>query len=140
MPAASYPNFAGKHGHEAIFSPADVVASLTANGPVLVPDAVILTYQPFLLDELRKRGVQPTTGYPGPWRSLWFADGGARTIAVVGGFGIGGPAAATVLEELIALGTREFIRRSIAGRPLTPMRRPQCLVRPRLEPVLVNVR
>ena len=64
MPAASYPNFAGKHGHEAIFSPAEVVASLMANGPVPGPDAVILTYQQFLLDELRERGVQPATGYP----------------------------------------------------------------------------
>ena len=115
MPASSYPNFAGKHGHEAIFSPAEVVASLTANGPVLAPDAVILTYQPFLLDELRARGVQPTTGYPGPWRSLWFTGAGARAIAVVGGFGIGAPAATTVLEELIALGAREFISVGEAG-------------------------
>jgi uridine phosphorylase len=115
MPVASYPNFAGKHGNEAIFSPAEVVANLTANGPVLAPDAVILTYQPFLLDQLRERGVQPTTGYPGPWRSLWFTGGGARTIAVVGGFGIGAPAATTVLEELIALGAREFISIGTAG-------------------------
>jgi hypothetical protein len=55
-PGASYPNFAGKHGHEAIFSPAEVVAALTAGGPAPAPDAVILTYQPFLLDELRERG------------------------------------------------------------------------------------
>lgn len=115
MPAASYPNFAGKHGHEAIFSPAEVVASLMANGPVPGPDAVILTYQQFLLDELRERGVQPATGYRGPWRSLWFTGGGARTIAVVGGFGIGAPAATTVLEELIALGAREFISIGAAG-------------------------
>jgi len=115
MPAASYPNFAGKHGHEAIFSPAEVVASLMANGPVPGPDAVILTYQQFLLDELRERGVQPATAYPGPWRSLWFTGGGARTIAVVGGFGIGAPAATTVLEELIALGAREFISIGAAG-------------------------
>ena len=66
MPAASYPNFAGKHGHEAIFSPAEVVASLAANGPLAVPDAVILAYQPFLFDELKGRGVQPTTGYIPP--------------------------------------------------------------------------
>jgi uridine phosphorylase len=98
-----------------LFSPADVVASLTANGPVPAPDAVILTYQPFLLDELRNRGVQPATGYPGPWRSLWFTGGGAPAIAVVGGFGIGAPAAATVLEELIALGAREFISIGAAG-------------------------
>lgn len=115
MPAASYPNFAGKHAHEAIFSPAEVVASLTANGPVPAPDAVILTYQQFLLDELRDRGVRPTTGYPAPWRSLWFTGGGARTIAVVGGFGIGAPAATTVLEELVALGAREFISIGTAG-------------------------
>jgi uridine phosphorylase len=115
MPAASYPSFAGKHGHEAIFSPAEVVASLTTNGPVPAPDAVILTYQHFLLDELRERGVQPTTGYPGPWRSLWFTGSGSRTIAVVGGFGIGAPAATTVLEELIALGAREFISIGAAG-------------------------
>jgi uridine phosphorylase len=34
---------------------------------------------------------------------------------VVGGFGIGAPAAATVLEELIALGVREFISIGTAG-------------------------
>ena len=115
MPAASYPNFAGKHEHEAVFSPAEVVASLRANGPVLAPEAVILTYQPFLLDELRARGVRPTTGYPGPSRSLWFTGGGARAVAVAGGFGIGAPAATTLLEELVALGAREFISIGAAG-------------------------
>lgn len=104
-----------KHGHAAIFSPAEVVASLAAKSTVLAPDAVILTYQPFLLDELRARGVQPATGYPAPWGSLWFTGSGARTIAVVGGFGIGAPAATTVLEELIALGAREFISIGAAG-------------------------
>jgi hypothetical protein len=69
----------GQHEHEAIFSPGEVVASLTANGRVVAPDAVILTYQQFLLDELRARGVQPSTGYPAPWRSLWFTGSGART-------------------------------------------------------------
>jgi uridine phosphorylase len=115
MPAARYPNFAGKHEHEAIFSPAEVVASLTANGPVARPDAVILTYQQDLLDEMQARGVQPARGYPAPWRSLWFADSGAPSIAVAGGFGIGAPVAATVLEELIALGAREFISIGTAG-------------------------
>jgi uridine phosphorylase len=79
------------------------------------PDAVILTYQQSLLDELRARGAQPTTGYPSPWSSLWFTGSGARTIAVVGGFGIGASAATTVLEELIALGAREFISIGAAG-------------------------
>jgi uridine phosphorylase len=115
MSAARYPNFEGKHGHAAVFSPAEVVAGLVAGGSVVVPDAVVLTYQQSLLDELQARGVQPTGGYPAPWRSLWFAGGEGRTIAVAGGFGIGAPAAATVLEELIALGAREFISIGTAG-------------------------
>jgi uridine phosphorylase len=115
VPAASYPNFAGKHKHEAIVSPAEVVAGLREQGRVPVPDAVVLTYQRFLLDELQARGVQPVTGYPGPWRSLWFTGSESRTIAVAGGFGIGAPAAATVLEELIALGVKEFISIGAAG-------------------------
>lgn len=32
MPPARYPAFAGKHGQEAIFWPAEIVASLSANG------------------------------------------------------------------------------------------------------------
>ena len=115
MPAARYPNFKDKHGQEAVFSPAEVVASLAANGSVAAPDAVILTYQQSLLDELQARGVQPTGGYPAPWRSLWFTDRGPRDIAVAGGFGIGAPAAVTVLEELIAFGAREFISIGTAG-------------------------
>jgi hypothetical protein len=63
MPRAPYPNFEGKHGQEAIFSPAEVVASLAADGPA-APDAAILTYQQSLLDELQARGVPPTGGYP----------------------------------------------------------------------------
>jgi hypothetical protein len=68
-----------KHGHAAIFSPAEVVASLTAKSTVLAPDAVILIYQPFLLDEPRARGVQPATGYPAPWGSLWKPQSGYST-------------------------------------------------------------
>jgi uridine phosphorylase len=115
MPAASYPNFAGKHEHDGIFSPAEVVGGLRAKELVPIPDAVVLTYQPFLLHELQARGVPPTTGYPGLWGALWFTGSGARRIAVVGGFGIGAPAAAMVLEELIALGVREFVSIGAAG-------------------------
>jgi len=110
-----YPNFPGKHQQEAIFSPAEVVASVREDSGVAAPDAVILTYEPSLIDELEARGVSPAGGYPGPWRFLWFAGTGARQIAVAGRFGIGAPAAVVVLEELIALGAREFISIGTAG-------------------------
>jgi len=115
MAVARYPNFEGKHAHEAIFSPDEVVASLRASGTVAVPDAVVLTYQQSLLDELDARGIQPTGGYPDPCRSLWFATARTPKIAVAGGFGIGAPAATAVLEALIALGAREFISIGAAG-------------------------
>ena len=110
-----YPNFVDKHEHEAIFSPEEMVAELKRNGDALAPDAVILTYQRSLLHQLESRGVQRTGGYPSPWRYLWFTGGGARKIAVAGGFGIGAPAATTVLEELIALGATQFISIGTAG-------------------------
>jgi uridine phosphorylase len=115
MAGAKYPNFAGKHERDAIFSPGDVVARYKEDRELVAPDAVILTYQRSLLDALEARGVQPAGGYPGLWRSLWFLPGGTRKIAVVGGFGIGAPAAATVLEELVAFGTKEFISIGAAG-------------------------
>jgi uridine phosphorylase len=110
-----YPNFDGKHAHDAVFSAQEVVGPLRANADVVVPDAVVLTYGPDLLDVLATRGVEPTEGYPGPWRSLWFVETGPRKVAVAGGFGIGAPAAVIVLEELIALGAREFISIGAAG-------------------------
>ena len=115
MPSARYPNFENKHAHEALFSPNVVIEQLKADGVLPVPDAVILTYQPAMLDELAARGWRRTEGYPGPWRSLLFAETGVRRVAVVGSFGIGAPAAATVLEELVAFGAREFISVGAAG-------------------------
>jgi uridine phosphorylase len=112
---ASYPNFAGKHSHDALFSPGELLASLGREGKVLVPDAVVLTYQHTMLDELEARGVRPTGGYPASFRSLWFTERAGRKIAVVGDFGIGAPAATMVLEELVALGVREFVSIGAAG-------------------------
>jgi uridine phosphorylase len=112
---ARYPNFADKHRQDAAVSPDEVLAALSGRRDLLAPDAVVLTYQRTLLDELEARGVRPTHGYPGPWRSLWFIGGGTHKIAVAGGFGIGAPAAALVLEELIALGAREFVSIGTAG-------------------------
>jgi uridine phosphorylase len=46
---------------------------------------------------------------------VWLVPGGTRQVAVAGGFGIGAPAAAIVLEELVAFGTSEFISIGTAG-------------------------
>ena len=60
----------GQAWDEAIFSPAEVVASLSADGSVVAPDVGILTYQQALLDELAEAliagGQAPTLVWPGP--------------------------------------------------------------------------
>jgi hypothetical protein len=49
---ARYPNSADKHGHDAIFSPGEVAARLREDGGLVAPDAVLLSHQPILLNEL----------------------------------------------------------------------------------------
>lgn len=45
-------NIADKHRQGAIFSPAEIVACLTADSMVLAPDALIPAYQQFLVDRM----------------------------------------------------------------------------------------
>jgi uridine phosphorylase len=49
------------------------------------------------------------------WRQLVGLDRTAGRVGVVGGFGIGAPAAAARLEELIALGATRFLSIGMAG-------------------------
>ena len=65
MPDASYPNFAGKHAGEALFTAADFVAYLRrvgVRGDEPAPAGVILCYQPSLFDHvLRAEGLDGKT-------------------------------------------------------------------------------
>jgi uridine phosphorylase len=115
MTLPRYPNFREKHAAEAVFSPEEAVARYLAGHDLVLPDAVVITYQRSLIEELEARGVEKSDGYPSPWRSLWFVEAEDKKVAVAGGFGWGAPAAAIVLEELIALGAREFISIGTAG-------------------------
>jgi uridine phosphorylase len=110
-----YPNFSGKHVGDAVISPTDAVARYLADAELARPDAVVLTYQRGIADELRARRVDKSQGYPAPWRSLWFIEAEERRVAVACDFGFGAPVATMVLEELIALGAREFISIGTAG-------------------------
>lgn len=113
---AGFPNFTDKHAHDAVISPTEVVAALRENPELLVPDSVVLTYQRLIPDYLREQGARLAEGYPGLWRRMWLVERPDREpVGVVNGFGIGAPAAAAVLEELIALGVRHFVSMGAAG-------------------------
>ncbi len=111
-----FPNYAGKHAHKAVFSPAEAVSSWLQSNDLVIPEGVILAYQREVLDHLRACSARSVGGFPAPWRTMWMVERPDRpTVGVVCGFGIGAPAAAIVMEELIGLGVARFINIGTAG-------------------------
>jgi len=114
MVESSYPNFAGKHAGEALFTASDFLAYLRqvgARDDMPAPAGVVLCYQRSLYDHvLRTEGVER------PRRALPVAlpSTGGR-VGLLGRFGIGAPAASTTLEELAALGTSAVVSVGTAG-------------------------
>jgi uridine phosphorylase len=116
--SASYPNFAGKHAEEAIFTPADFVAYLTRVGalsPGQPPAGVVFCYQRSLYNHvLRTEGLKSPERRGAPHAILPLPSTAGR-VGLLGQFGIGAPAAAAALEELAALGTSSFVSIGTAG-------------------------
>ena len=115
MDEARFPNFVGKHAHDGIIGPEAMLTAAREQG-IGVPDGVILIYQRHLLNELARRGVPQLDWPSGTYRSVYLVEQGPRTIAVVGGFGIGAPVAAMMLDEFAAFGVRDFVSIGTAGR------------------------
>jgi uridine phosphorylase len=113
----AFPNFSDKHAHESIISPGQMMSAAISNDPRLrVPDGVVLTYSPWLLGALDRFESTLVEGYPGPLRSLRILETTEdRCIGVAGAFGVGAPVAAMVLEQLAAVGVRQFISIGAAG-------------------------
>lgn len=115
---ASYPNYAGKHAEEALFSPADFVAYLRRVGFLSgyePPEGIVLCYQRQLFDHvLRAEGLERSAPR-GAFRGMRRLPSTRGRIGLVGQFGIGAPAAAAALEELAALGTTRFVSIGTAG-------------------------
>jgi uridine phosphorylase len=77
------------------------------------PEAIILTYQPSLMDyALKEYSIQKVGGFFGDLYMLKHSGG---KLGIAGNFGIGAPAAAVILEELAAFGVRQFISVGLAG-------------------------
>jgi uridine phosphorylase len=114
VPDSSYPNFAGKHAGEPLFTAADFLAHLRrvgARDDAPGPAGAVLCYQRSLYDHvLRTEGVEPSRrGLP-----VALPSTGGR-VGLLGRFGIGAPAATAALEELAALGTSAVISVGTAG-------------------------
>lgn len=118
MSAASYPNFAGKHAEEAIFTPADFVAYLQQVGALSTaepPAGIVFCYQRSLYNHvLRTEGLRPPERRGALHGIVSLPSTGGR-VALLYQSGIGAPAAAASLEELAALGASRFVSIGTAG-------------------------
>ena len=115
MANATYPNFPGKQAEEAIIQPArflEYLKSRQSHPAFPPPQGIILCYQRRLLDYIlaTHQTTQPPHGL-----GLILLDETEGRVGILGGFGIGAPAAATLLEEFIALGVSRFLSVGTAG-------------------------
>lgn len=108
-----FPRFPGKHRGDALLTAKNFMAAIGANDPS-VPASIALGYSPTRLPPLlAERGFVEVFGYSPPWFSMWRREG--TDLGFVVGFGIGAPAAAMVLEELVELGATRFVSLGFAG-------------------------
>ena len=108
-----FPTFAGKQSEDSFVTPADYVRLMRLDDAQGV-EGVVLLYQ----RSLWRRVAEWPDARPPEGRGLHGLRVLGRTgdrVGVVGGFGIGAPVAAIVLEELIALGARRIVSVGTAG-------------------------
>ncbi|MBL8967314.1 MAG: nucleoside phosphorylase [Spirochaetaceae bacterium] len=106
-----------KYRSSPFFNPEDFIGYIRRLGRLgsrAAPEAVILSYQRSLFDyAAHEVPSTPADGYFS--KQMRYLDGTEGRVAIVGGFGVGAPAAAVMLEELIAFGVRRFVSVGTAG-------------------------
>jgi uridine phosphorylase len=106
-----------KYRSKPFFNPSDFIGYVRDRGNLggrPAPEAVILSYQRSLFEEVcAAHPVTPAEGYFA--HQLRYLDGEDGRVAIAGNFGVGAPAAAVMLEELIAFGVRRFVSVGTAG-------------------------
>jgi uridine phosphorylase len=118
-----YPNFEGKHAHDALLEPSTFVRYWTAQGVLpesyTAPSGVVVLYQQRLFDAVvgapRVSPFAPRGSRNTAFLDLHTYDDSDGTVGVIGGFGIGAPAATSVLESLVAIGVQRFASIGTAG-------------------------
>ncbi|AWN24825.1 nucleoside phosphorylase [Streptomyces sp. NEAU-S7GS2] len=112
MTQPPFPLLPGKHALPAVTDPAEHAAYVRTRHPgaTLADTAgTVLIYQRALLEHAR---TQPHTRSTTGWVRgdlLIHEPPGHHPVAICGGFGVGGPAAALAVEQLTALGTPRII-------------------------------
>ncbi len=113
----SFPNFAGKHAHQAFYTPEEHLSHLRSTSRIPTFDApmgVIFCYNNWLMRHIVsvEEEVEQLDFLKG---RLYLLKSMGNRVGVFGGFGIGAPAVTTILELMVALGTKQFISIGAAG-------------------------
>ena len=111
------PNFRGKHRFESLCAPEQFLRYMRAAGRLperhRLPRAAVLLFDQTLSDHAARRfGARRVSCLHG---RAFIIDKPRPRVALLSGFGIGAPALAAFLEEMIALGARRFIGVGTAG-------------------------
>ena len=112
----SFPNFAGKHAHDAFFTPQDWLRYFRQENPdwnFIAPEGVIFCYQSSLLKYILEN--EETERISLSTSEFYLLKATEGRIGICGGFGIGAPVVSALLEELIALGCQRFLSIGTAG-------------------------
>ncbi len=111
-----FPQQPRKWKDPSLFDPAHYLAYLRSRGrePSPVPPSVILGWNRPLLEHVESRYGLKDPHRNGPYSRVALPGLGGQ-VGFLGGFGIGAPAMATVVEELLALGARQVIGIGTAG-------------------------
>lgn len=110
------PQYTGKHDRPAIVTPEQYLSyqqdqrSLFETEP---PSSAVLLYQPTAMTHVEHQYEH--TELHGVMGDAYRLESGEQSVAVVGNFGIGGPATAAVVEVLIAWGVERFLIAGAAG-------------------------
>jgi uridine phosphorylase len=111
-----YPNMPAKHGAPALVEPRVYLDYLAREGQApSFPElrGAVLCYEPDLVKRLQEtHGIQAVSGVLGQYL---YTLPGHDGVVLGGGFGIGAPVAAAVMEELVAFGCRRFVSIGTAG-------------------------
>ena len=127
-PLMPFPQQPRKWEDASLFDPAHYLAYLRSRGrePSRVPPSVILGWNRPLLEYVERRYGLKDPHRDGPYSRVALPRYGGQ-VGFLGSFGIGAPAMATVVEELLALGARQIVGIGTAG-SLQPALLPGSLV------------
>ena len=105
-----FPKLKNKHLFEALFTPDEFVKYKKWDKKNF-PSKIIITYDKKTIEHFKRK-------FKGKYKIIKIAGNPLllhKNIGIIYPFGIGSPFAATLLEELIAMGGKEFINMGTAG-------------------------